>query len=129
MSLYLKESVRASAVLTGSYVAGTVVELNPNVNQAMVLVNFTKGSLDSLEVKVEFSPDNSTFFQESYEASASSTSNISTVVIEPKVYQMAATGKLRIPIPIKDRYVKISVKGTGTVDNSACAVDIVSDKV
>lgn len=49
-----KKAVRSSAVLTGSYVAGTIVEPRQSHNQMITLVNFTKGSLDSLEIKVEF---------------------------------------------------------------------------
>jgi len=36
-----------------------------------------------------------------------------------------STGKYRLPIEVKDRYIRVSVKGTGTVTNSSCTLDAV----
>lgn len=109
--------VRDSAVLTTSYVAGTVVEAKNSDNQLIVDVNFTKGSLTTAEIKVEFSGDGTTYYQETAE---SFTAGSGAVSLAERV--LSATGLYRIAIPIKDRYVKISVKGTGTVTNSLMAV-------
>ncbi len=124
MSEYKKLPVRAAAILTTSYVAGAVIELNPNHNQLVIYLDFTLGSLTSLELKVEFSNNSTDFFQESHESSVAA--GVATVV--PKNYTVTATGKYRIPIPVKDRYVKISTKGTGTVSGSSAAVDVIIDQ-
>jgi len=109
--------VRASLILTTGYVAGTVIENVMDANQLIIYVDFTKGSLTTAEIKVEFSSDNTNFYQES--SSSVTTGTDTNTLLE---HQIGATGKYRIAIPIKDRYVKISVKGTGTVTNSLMAV-------
>lgn len=109
--------VRESAILTGSYVAGTVIEETLGSNQLVLLVNFTKGSLTTAEFKVEFSPDNSTWYQETFQSVTTGTATESL-----GEHQISATGGYRISIPIKDRYIKISAKGTGTVTSSAMSI-------
>jgi len=49
-----KASVRDSAILTTSYVAGTILESRQSHNQMIVLVDFTIGSLTSAELKIEY---------------------------------------------------------------------------
>ena len=109
--------VRASAILTGSYVAGTVIANTELRNQLIVYIDFTKGSLTSLEVKIEFSADGTDYYQETALSVSGGTSTGS--ILE---HTMTATGKYRIAIPIKDASIKVSVKGTGTVTSSLVAV-------
>jgi len=113
-------SVRSAAILTTEYVAGTVLSNVELSNQLVVLVDFTIGSLDDLRVKVEFSSDNSSWYQETF-------SNISGGVSTDTLgeHKFAATGKYRLPISLKDRYVRIGAKGTGTVTDSSCAIDAI----
>lgn len=114
---YVQKAVRTAAILTNSYVAGTVLENTHNYNQLIVLVDFTKGSLTSGEIKVEFSPDGTTYYQETFQAVSAgvATESLGT-------HTFAATGKYRISIPVKDKYIKISANGTGTVTSSEMAV-------
>lgn len=129
---YIKRPVRSAAILTNSYVAGTVLgaesgdavdKSNPHqYNQLILYISFTKGSLTSAEVKVEFSPDNSTFYQETGEKVDTTTSIATDVVIE---HQITATGNYRFAIPCTDRYIKVSAKGTGTVTSSSMKIDAV----
>lgn len=124
--------LRASAVLTTGYVAakilgpitnsaGTVVLYNPSqYNQLEIYFGFTIGSLTSAELKIEFSHDGTTFFQETY---SSVSAGVSTDTLGNRTY--AASGNYRIAIPCKANYIKISVKGTGTVTNSLAQIDAV----
>jgi len=122
------QAVRASAVLTTSYVAGTVLgekggSPDRNAvehNQLILLVSFTKGSLTTAELKVEFSEDGTTYYQQTFtaESGGSSTDTLGE-------HTFSATGNYRIAIPLADRYVKISVKGTGTVTGSLMKIDAV----
>ena len=120
--------VRASTLLTTNYVAGTVIGAESSgektrtnqYNQLIIYASFTIGSLTTAEIKVEFSSDNSTYYQET------SMSINSGVVSESLAYhQLSATGNYRICIPMNDRYAKISVKGTGTATGSAMAIGAV----
>ena len=116
---YEVRAVRASAVLTGSYVAGTVITTGDRFNQLIILWSFTKGSLTSGELKVESSLDGTTYYQETF----SSISGV-TVTISLGEHTQTATGNYRIALPIGpgEKHIKISVKGTGTVTSSLAAV-------
>jgi len=117
-------SIRSAAILTGSYVAGTVINATAGSymqNQLILLVDFTLGSLTSAEIKVEFSNDGTTYFQETNGSVSSGTTTLAL-----NEYSMTATGKFRIPVPIKDRYIKISAKGTGTVTSSTMTINAVT---
>lgn len=114
-------TVRGAAILTNSYVAGTVIENVQLQNQLILEINFTKGSLTSGDVKVETcqdpDPSTGTFAQQAsvnYTAGAGATSLAE--------YNFTASGVYRIPINIKDRHIKVSAKGTGTVTDSSMAI-------
>lgn len=118
-------SIRSSAVLTDTYVAGTVVDTGGEYNQAVVYLDFTVGSLTTAEFKFEFSNDNVTYFQET---NASVSAGVTTETLAS--HQVGnASGKFRIPVPMIERYLKVSVKGTGTMTNSLMAVSVVLAKV
>lgn len=115
-----KVSVRSSAILTTSYVAGTVLGPAHNLdahNQVNLLINFTIGSLTSLEIKIEFSNDGDvtspTYGQETFQVISGGTSTETL-----GIHQYTASGTYVLSIPVKWRYMKISAKGTGTVTGS-----------
>lgn len=114
---YTPAIVRTSAVLTNSYVAGTVIEENTRSNQLALYIFFTKGSLTSLEIKVEFSHDGVTYVQETFAAQSAGTETDTL-----GEHTFTATGNYRLEIPIKDKYIKVSAKGTGTVTDSLCSI-------
>lgn len=127
MQDYANKSIRSAAVLTNSYVASTVIgpadtdwESTHLRNQLVLLVSFTKGSLTSAELKVEFSSDGSTYYQETFGSISGTTQTLSL-----GESTMTATGNYRIPVPVKDKYIKVSVKGTGTVTSSSMAITAV----
>jgi hypothetical protein len=115
---YTLKAVRSAAILTTSYVAGTTISDAHLQSQLVIYVDFTIGSLTSAEVKVEFSDDNSTFYQETFSSVGGGTSTLSE-----GEHTVTATGSYRIAIPIKDRYIKISAKGTGTVTDSSMTIN------
>ena len=123
-------TVRTSAILTTSYVAGNVLGAETSsvaspseiakvneYNQLILYVTFTIGSLTSAEIKVEFSPDNSTFYQETAMLISGG-----TVTDSLAAHAITATGNYRIAIPMNDRYVRVSAKGTGTVTSSEMGI-------
>lgn len=115
--------IRSSAILTSSYVESDVRGLNDSLvltdkNQVILLVDFTKGSLTSMEMKIDFSHDGTTYFQETSINISGGTGTVSLFE-----YTFTATGKYRIAVPIKDKYMKVSVKGTGTATSSLCQIN------
>ena len=117
--------VRTAAILTGTYVASPVNYGDSGkdvkqVNQLVLLVDFTIGDLDSAEIKVEFSADGTNWYQEVVE---SATAGVIAVYAAER--SLASTGKYRIPVKIKDRFVRVSAKGTGTATSSSMAIGAV----
>jgi hypothetical protein len=112
-------TVRSSAVLTNSYVAGTVLETFLQ-NQLVLMVNFTKGSLTTAEVKLEFSYDGTNYVQETFRLI---TGGSSAETLGEHVY--SASGAYTIDLPIMYRYVRVSAKGTGTVTDSLMGITAV----
>lgn len=101
--------VRAEAILTTDYVAGNIIDVS-DANQLILYIKFTKGSLTSADVKIEFSADNATFYQE-------------TVNDTLKSHSLTADGNYRLVIPVMEKYVKVSAKGTGTVTGNKMQID------
>lgn len=121
---YILQSIRTAAILTNSYVAGTVLNYsntNPALrNQLNILVKFTIGSLTSAQIKVEFSHDGTNYYQDTFESISGGTSTLSN-----GEYSIGATGNFVISVPIKFSYIKISAKGTGTVTSSEMTIDAI----
>lgn len=121
-------NVRSAAILTTAYVAGNVIGNTTDFsqggvhlkNQLELYIDFTVGSLTDVLIKIEFSNDGTTYFQE---ASSSISSGLDTV--SPLEHKFTATGKYRLALPIKDRFIKVSAKGEGSVTNSSLAITAV----
>lgn len=119
---YRREIVRAAAILTNSYVAGTVIKDIEHCNQLVLLFAYTKGSLTSLQYKIEFSDDGgATYYQEIMSVQSSGTST--DTVLEHTF--TGATANFRVAIPIKDSYIRVSAIGTGTVTSSSLAIQAI----
>jgi hypothetical protein len=189
---YIIKNVRTAAILTTSYVAGTILENTEIYDKLAIYADFTKGSLTTAEIKVEFAAtlyyalgydgqsanftvgktltgassgataviiadtdsgatgtltirktnnlvflDNETITDDNstpgtavangVESVSSYTFYQETTSAEAlKERAMSATGKYRFGlIDIRDRYIRISAKGTGTVDSSSLAISAI----
>ena len=111
---------RASLVVTNSYVAGATID-TWNYNQLMVYWGTTLGSLTSHQLKVEFSADGTTWYQETFESISGATA---TSTAGEHSNTLSTTGSLRLALKITDRFVRISVKGTGTVTGSFASLEV-----
>ena len=115
--------IRASSVLTTSYVAGDVIEVN-NKSQLTLLVSFTIGSLTSVTLKLGVSYDGVTYYQVPV-LNYNSGGNYSPLL---KTITLTATGNWVINISIHARYLKVSAIGTGTVTSSLLEIQsLISD--
>lgn len=136
---YFSKEIRSAAVLTNSYVAADVLgaesqsvsgggrKTQPHLyNQLLLYISFTKASTTSLEWKVEFSPDNTNWYQEAAESISGGTATnreLEHTVVSAN--QSAASQLYRFALPVTDRYIRVSAKATGTVISSSCAVSAV----
>ena len=119
---YVSKEIRSSAILTWSYVAATVMwqsdaNAAQELNQFVCLVDFTIWSLTTLEIKIEFSDDWVTYFQET--ASSISWGTATMTALE---YSFAASGNFIIASPFKAKFVRVSAKWTGTATSSTLAL-------
>lgn len=126
MQDYGPHSIRESAEPTGSFVAGTVIENLYLKNQLMLNIVLTIGTATSVSIKVEFSGDNSTFYQETIATDNGATGIIDHTLAERK---FTTSGNYRIAIPIEDGYVRISTKGTGTLTTTTIGINAVTGVV
>jgi hypothetical protein len=109
--------VRAAAILTNAYVAGTILTDCDSYNQLFVDCYFTIGSLTDAQIKIEFSYDGTNYVQESFGAVSDGVETESL-----GVHKLGATGNYAIAVPLVAKYVKISAIGTGTVTSSSLAI-------
>ena len=122
---FINKPVRADAILTNAYVAGTVLENAQTSNVMTINYNFTKGSLTDAQIKVEVSTDGSTYY---HLQSDSISAGVNTLA--PLVYKLAATSVgSTTPLTINTKYIKISAIGTGTVTSSSLAINVVLGKI
>ena len=109
-------AVRASSILTNAYVAGEEIDAK-DCNTLVLYVNYTGGSLTSTDIKISYSYDASTWYQESMTAAATGT----TTQYE-NIHKFSSDGSYRLKIPVLDRFVKIESIGNGTVTGSLLAI-------
>lgn len=118
-SLQISEhTIRASATLTGSYVAGTDISMDGH-NYAGLIIDYTKGDETSMEVKVEISHDGgTTWFQQVAEEVTSG-----TVAVSLSERQFTATGKYALQVyPVRADLIRVSVKATGGTPTGTVAI-------
>lgn len=112
-------TIRAVAVGTGSYVAGTVMSMAAH-NAIGLGIVFTKGDETSLQVKIEVSNDGgTTYFQQVTESTSGGT--ITDTLAERS---FTATGNYSILVtPVRGLLVKVSVKMTGGTPTGTVRID------
>lgn len=103
-----------SKSVNGAYQAGVLLgpdELVEEKNQLQLYVHVALAGGTGF-LKVEFSDDNITYYQEtsSYIAAPPGAATSIDRFIE---HEFDTSGNYRIAIPIKDRYIKVSIKVTG----------------
>jgi major membrane immunogen (membrane-anchored lipoprotein) len=126
-------TIRSAAILTNSYVAATTIGIQGNggtkslkesvseQGQLQLYVDFTKGSLTSGEIKVEFSADNTNWYQETTISISGGTQTMTVAE-----YTTTAGGAFRLEVPIKDKFIRVSAKGTGTVTSSSMTIKAIT---
>ena len=108
--------IRRAAILTNDYVAADVIDEIQFNNQVVLHIYFTKGSLDSCEIKIEFSPtaDDDDYTQET---NANLSGGETVLVLNENT--ITGTGNYTYFLPQKSRYVKVSAQGTGDCTGSS----------
>ncbi len=118
--------MRAALALTNSYVAGTQVDTEKALG-ATIIVDYTKGSSTSIEIKVELSPEDTDTAAGSSEWAQTLDPADGTL----REWTFAATGKFAIELPesggvLAAKKLQVSVKCTGTVTSSTTQVQVLT---
>jgi len=111
--------LRASAILTNAYVA-TATKSTEDLSQIVLYVSFTIGSLTRADMKIEFSNDDSNWYQEVSLASVGS----GAFTTNQLVRRFSASGNYRIALEALDKYIRVSCIGVGTLTNSLMSVEL-----
>lgn len=122
---YIFQPIRAAAILTTGFVSGesdlTPFNVNPALrNQVNLLIDFTIGSLTSLNIKVQYSNDGTTWYDETFQ-----TITAGTAAMSLGLYNFTATGKYVLSIPVKNSYIRFQAQGVGTVTSSSLTLGAV----
>ena len=128
--------IRPAAILTNAYVIAATfgdqnwsssdganpseAQVNNESTELVLDFTYTKGSLTSCSIKIEFSTDGTTWFQEQSETTSA---GVSTVSDRTHLLTGAATArKGSITISMTHPMVRVSAIGTGTVTGSSLAL-------
>ena len=120
MPVMIDGTLRESAILTTSYVA-TNFARTAHVQDIGLWFDLEQGSLTSFQYKVQWSRDSNIWFDEVTE------SVLSGIITDATLYYTLTFGgdvRLYKPLPVRAPYIRMAVKGTGTVTGSTCAVYI-----
>lgn len=112
-------TVRSSLILTNAYVDTDVLDVR-QYRKIALLLDVTKGSLTSVEYRIWTSIDNKNWFVEATESVAAA-----TITDTAATYTTQTTESYYKILNLYPAYVKLSVKGTGTVTGSLLEVTIV----
>jgi hypothetical protein len=83
----------------------------------VLYIDFTKWSLTSLSIKLDFSDDWVNYYQETFESISWGTASASLWE-----HSYTATWAYVLATPFKAKFVKVSAKWVWTVTNSLCAI-------
>ena len=120
MQDYGPKTIRDVAQPTASFVAATVLEHKYLKNQLILNVAVVLGTATSVNLKVEYSHDNVTFYQRTIASENSSTGFIDYALAEER---FKAGGNYSLEIPIKYNFIKVSVKGVGTLTTTTVGIE------
>jgi hypothetical protein len=100
-------NTKFSKTLSGTYQTEGYVEVQERGKLAL-LIDYTKGNEDTLRIKIEFSDDGNTWFQETAETIAAGVATVTQIERE-----LTGSQKSRMLFNISAEYFRVWVKGTG----------------
>ena len=121
------QPVRQALVLTTAYVPGDGVGAENDVhidgaNQLVLFLNLTKGSLTSIELKLETKLHGQGLYQELAASVTGATATLRPLEYTIKATDITSPAQLYLPIPVLGDTVRVSAKGTGTTTGSEMAI-------
>lgn len=114
------QTIRTTLILTNSYVDTNVLNAN-EFSKMAILFDLTKGSLTSIQYQIWISYNQIDWYVE-----ATETVGAGTITDDAANGTTTPAGDVKYfkPLDCFAPYLKLSIKGTGTVTNSAAAIHI-----
>ena len=120
---YKEAVVRASAILTSAYVAGSVIN-HKGFNTLYLDCKYTKGNADGFDIKIEVSMDGTNYY---VTQQALPSGGVTSWFDDITEVRHSASKDFRLEYQLIANYVKISVIGSGAnLTGSALAINAVS---
>lgn len=116
--------VRDTAILTNSYVAGTILTDCEKFNKITLDIDFAKGSLTDVQIKIETSIDGTNYHQVLSDSITSGVNSPSVLVYK---FTANVNGETSA-VEVHTKYIKISAIGTGTVTSSTLKINAILSK-
>ena len=120
-SVYMRQgyqTLREDAILTTGYVASNNIRLTV-YHDIGVFFSIDKGSLTSFQYKIQWSPDGTTWYDEVTETITAG--SITDTVCSYTIVLSGDVDYYKL-FPYRGNYLRVQVKGIGTVTGSSCAV-------
>ena len=116
---YINKVVREEAVIGDAYDPTYIIDNVRIYSQMVVNVELLIGALTNAQLRIEFSPDGTTWFRET----AASIDGLISLV-EPIVFRFERSANFAIPVPICTNYVRLAVAGNGDATGSLLAINV-----
>jgi hypothetical protein len=111
-------SIREAAALTTTYAASDSFNIQ-GANQLQLLVSFTKGDSDGCRLKIEFSEDETNWYQESMVSEFPSVNDVKHTPITRKIEDSA---NLVISVPVSSSFFRVSAHAISSGANSSLSI-------
>lgn len=116
-NLILK-SLSGSKALTIPNVASEVMNIQ-GANQVQLLIGFTKGNSAGCRLKIEFSEDQTTWYQESMVSAFPVENEVESKLVMRRINE---TGNYVISIPVSASYLKVSAQAIDSGDGTFLSI-------
>ena len=118
---------RAATIPTSSFVGFTAEKMN-RVNQHVFLMDWVAGTATSLTVIIEYSVDNTNWFQETFDDELNPAGGVAVTTqstqgkLRERNYAFTSNTKFFILVPALAPYLRMSIKAAGTLTTSTLAI-------
>jgi len=117
----VSEIIRAASALTTSYVSSRVINIQ-GANQVQLLVSFTKGNSAGCRLKIEYSEDQTTWYQESMVSEFPSANDVKHTLVTRKIED---TGNYVLSIPVSASFFRVSAQAIMSGDNTSLSILVI----
>jgi hypothetical protein len=110
-------TVRATAALTTSYVSSDSFNIQ-GANQIQLLISFDKGDSDGCRLKIDFSEDETDWYQET----TYTVEENGDVIHKPVFRKLESTSNIVIPTPVSSSFFRVSSAAILTGSNTLLSI-------